>query len=76
MVLDKRTLSVIIHNPQGKIEKMEIPLTKEIKKELKRIDKLSCKCEKPDDCPSFVKNYKGVSHGYICKKCGKFVQFG
>lgn len=74
--MSKKTLKVTVHNLKGKIEEMEIPLTKEIKQELKRIEKLSCKCEEPDDCPRFVRNYKGVSHGYICNKCGKFVQFG
>lgn len=41
---------------------------------------LFCECDylekHPNVCTIYVKNYKGVNHGYICPKCKKFTQIG
>lgn len=44
--------------------------------ELEAEKELFCTCDQPDKSPDYVENYLGVSHGWICKKCGKFVQIG
>lgn len=49
-------------------------------KELDEYGKLFCDCkylkEHPNKQPEYVEHYKGVSHGWICPKCEKFVQIG
>lgn len=37
---------------------------------------LFCNCEEEDDNPQYVENHMGVNHGWICRKCRKFVQIG
>ncbi len=48
--------------------------------ELKEYNNLFCECDylekHPKLNPEYVKNYNGVSHGWICPKCKKFVQIG
>lgn len=50
------------------------------KEELEAFYDLFCECDyldnNPKVQPKFVTNYKGVSHGWICPKCRKFVQIG
>lgn len=49
-------------------------------KEMEEYDNLVCKCDylekHPKSNPEYVKNYNGVSHGWICPKCKKFIQIG
>ena len=44
--------------------------------EMDEFSKLFCECENPDSEPKFRRNYMGVNHGWVCRKCGKFVQIG
>lgn len=50
------------------------------KKELKEYQKLYCECnyleKHQEELPEYVENYNGVSHGWICPKCKKFIQIG
>ena len=60
-----------------KIGVTDIDITEE---ELKEYNNIFCECdylEKHSKLnPKYVKNYNGVSHGWICPKCKKFVQIG
>ena len=54
--------------------KIDMDVTKE---EMKEYDALFCKCKNPNhDNAKYVENYMGVSHGWICPKCKKFLQIG
>jgi len=50
------------------------------KEEVKEFCNLFCDCKylenNPDSDAIYVENYNGVSHGWICPKCKKFVQIG
>lgn len=37
---------------------------------------LFCDCENEETKPLYVEDYMGVDHGWICRKCRKFVQIG
>lgn len=48
--------------------------------ELDEYKELFCKCDylekHPKLNPEYVENYNGISHGWICPKCKKFIQIG
>lgn len=48
--------------------------------ELNKYEDLICKCNyletHSNAQPKYVKNYLGVSHGWICPHCKKYVQIG
>ena len=37
---------------------------------------LFCDCGNEETNPLYVENHMGVDHGWICRKCRKFVQIG
>lgn len=49
-------------------------------KEFEEYNNLFCKCDYLEKHPKlnseYVRNYKGVSHGWICPKCKKITQIG
>lgn len=48
--------------------------------EMDEYNNLFCECDylkkHPKINAKYVENYNGVSHGWICPKCKKFVQIG
>ena len=64
-------------NEEIRTTELEIDITQE---ELDEYSKLFCNCnylqEHPNKQAEYVEHYKGVSHGWICPKCKKFVQIG
>lgn len=56
---------------------LDMEITQE---EIDAYSKLFCECDylekHPNSSTIYVKNYKGVNHGYICPKCKKFSQIG
>lgn len=53
---------------------IDVDVTKE---EMEEYNKLFCECKNPNyNTSKYVENYNGVSHGWICSKCKKFLQIG
>ena len=38
--------------------------------------RLFCSCKEPDSEPEYREGHLGVNHGWVCRKCDKFVQIG
>lgn len=58
-------------------ETIEIEETEEDKAMWKEYAKLFCKCEHKDEPEaSYVENWMGVNHGWICPHCHMFKQIG
>lgn len=80
--------SYAIKNNQGYIFKLVFPeilifdLTDKLERELfdeekkKILDKVWCYYGSSPDSVTYVTNYKGESHGYICVHCKRFKQIG
>ena len=60
-----------------KVTELDMDITQE---EFEEYQDLYCECDylekHPKLHPEYVENYNGVSHGWICPKCKKFVQIG
>ena len=46
------------------------------KEEQEEEQKLWCQCGYEGEDTTYVENYLGVRHGWICPKCKKYVQIG
>lgn len=75
----KFTLTQIDIETNKKIATTELDMNI-TEKEMNEYSQLWCDCNylksNPDKQPKYVENYKGVSHGWICPKCKKFIQIG
>lgn len=76
------TLAVFVYKPENRVYAFKgNPTLDEIQKEIcselikNHSDKTWCTCENKNDT-NFVQNYQGVSHGWICTRCKRFVQMG
>lgn len=59
------------------VSELDLNVTQE---QLDEYDNSFCKCDFRKENSTlhvdYVEHYKGVSHGWICTKCKKFVQIG
>lgn len=62
-----------IHGNVIDVSTIDVDVTEE---ELEEEMKLYCSCDEIDDNPQYVENHLGVNHGYICRRCKKFIQIG
>ena len=70
---------ISIEDTNGVVTERNIELSSEMEELLEEEEDLWCDCggaEDPNIEPEYVEDYMGVSHGWICPNCGKFVQIG